>query len=92
MKKYNVWEPVPISEAPADMVLLTSTWAFKKKLTGKRRGCLNAHGFKQIEGVHYNKDDIAAPVTNEVTIRVVMVISIVLELCRGLLDIKGVFL
>ena len=42
--------------------------------------------------MHYNKDDIAVPVTNKVTIRVVMVIAIVLRLCIGLIDIKGVFL
>jgi len=53
---------------------------------------LNAHGFKQIEGIHFDKEDIAAPVTNEVTIRIVLVISLVLRLFTGLLDVKGAFL
>ena len=53
---------------------------------------MNAHGFKQIEGVYYNKDDIATPVTNKVTIRVVIVITLVLQLYSGLLDMKGAFL
>jgi len=92
MNKYKVWEPTPISEVPADTKPLTLTWVFKKKSSGKRRGRLNAHGFKQVEGVHYNKDDIAAPVTNEVTIRVLMVIILVLQLHSGLLDVKGAFL
>ena len=42
--------------------------------------------------MHYNKDNIATLVTNEVTIRVVMVIAIVLRLFTGLIDIKGAFL
>ena len=92
MNKYEVWDPVPIDEVPSGTKPLTSTWVFKKKSSGRRRGRLNAHGFKQIEGVHYNKDDIAYPVTNEVTIRVVMVMSVVLRLCIGLIDVKGAFL
>ena len=46
MVKYNVWEAVPESEVPEGTVPLTSTWAFKKKSNGTRRGRLNAHGFK----------------------------------------------
>jgi len=92
MKKYNVWEPVPKSEVPADIEPLTSTWAFKKKSTGNRRGRLNAHGFKQKEGKHYKKDSISSPVTNEVTIRIVLVIILVLRLLAGVLDVKGAFL
>lgn len=71
---------------------MTSTWAFKKKSTGDCRGRLNAHGFKHKEGVHYEENEIAALVTNEVTIRVILVIMIVIRLLEGLLDVKGAFL
>ena len=92
MNKYNVWEPTPMYKEPENTKPLTSTWVFKKKSNGKRRGRLNAHGFKQIEGVNFDKDDIAAPVTNEVTMRVLMVIILVLQLYSGLIDVKGAFL
>ena len=92
MKKYNVWKPVPRENTPANVKPLTSTWAFKKKSTGNRRGRLNAHGFKQVEGKHFKKDNISSPVTNEVTIRVALVIILVLRLLAGVLDVKGAFL
>ena len=53
---------------------------------------MNAHGFKQQPNVYYRKDSISSPVTNEVTIRVVLVIMIVLQLLSGVLDVKGAFL
>ena len=65
---------------------------FKNKFNGKHRGRLNTHGFKQVEGVYHNKDDVAAPIANEVTTRVAIVIMTVLKVCAGLLDVKGAFL
>ena len=56
------------------------------------RGRLNAHGFKQKEGVYFKKDSISSPVTNEVTIRIVLVLIIILQLLAGVLDVKGAFL
>ena len=53
---------------------------------------MSAHGFKQVEGACCNKNIIVAPVTNEVTTRVVTVIIVVLKLHDGLLDVKGAFL
>ena len=38
MNKYKVWDPVPINEVPPDTKPLTSTWVFKKKPSGRRRG------------------------------------------------------
>ena len=77
MLTHNVWEPVPKEDVP-DVQLLTSTWAFKKKSNGNLRSQLNAHGFKQKEGVHFKKDSMSSPVTNEVTIRIVLVLNIIL--------------
>ena len=92
MKKHKVWKAVPKSEVPKDVKPIATTWAFKKKSSGDRRGRLNAHGFKQQPDVHFKKDSISSPVTNEVTIRVVLVIMIVLQLLSGVLDVKGAFL
>jgi hypothetical protein len=48
----NVWEPVKKSLLPKGSKVIDSTWACKKKSTGKLCGRLNARGFKQAEGVH----------------------------------------
>ena len=85
-------ETSPKEEVAKNVEPLTSTWVFKKKSTGNRRGRLNAHGFKQKEGKYYKKDSMSSPVTNEVTIRIVLVIMLILRLLAGVLDVKGAFL
>ena len=40
----------------------------------------------------FQENSISSPVTNEVTIRIVLVIIIVLQLLAGVLDVKGAFL
>ena len=54
MKDYEVWKAVPKEEVPEDAKILTSTWAMKKKANGTFRARLNARGFEEIDGVHYD--------------------------------------
>jgi hypothetical protein len=53
---------------------------------------LNARGYKQVDGVHYNSHSISAPVTNDITICVILVLIILTNWAGELLDIKGAFL
>ena len=64
----NAWEPVKKSLLPKDTKVIDSTWACKNKSTGKLGKRLNARGFKQVEGVHYNGTSTHAPVINAGTI------------------------
>ena len=64
----------------------------KKKANGTFRARLNARGFMQVDGVHYDSANISAPVTNDVTIRIVLVIMLMASWVGELLDIKGAFL
>jgi hypothetical protein len=68
MAKNNSWEPVKKSSMPKGTKVIDSTWVCKKKSSGKLRGHLNARGFKQVEGVHYDRTSTHAPVTNASTI------------------------
>ena len=74
---------MPVEESPNDTEALTLTWSFKKKSNVTRRGRLNAHEFKYKEVVRYKEDGIASTGTNEVTIRIVLVVMIVLKLYGG---------
>eukprot|EP00957_Ditylum_brightwellii_P123174 9391202-Ditylum_brightwellii.AAC.1 len=65
--KYSVWKPVPKSEVPKDAKVLTSTWTMKPKANGTKRARLNARGFKQVDGLHYDSQDLSAPVVNNMT-------------------------
>jgi hypothetical protein len=73
MVKNNAWEPVKKSLLPKGTKVIDSTWACKKKSTRMLRGRLNARGFKQVEGVHYDGTSTHAPVTNACTIQIVLI-------------------
>jgi len=73
MQVYGVWTPVRLQDLPEGTKVLTSTWAMKKKANGTYRARVVARGFEQIEGVHYDGASIAAPVTIDMSIRIIMV-------------------
>jgi hypothetical protein len=92
MVENNVWNPVEKDEIPEGAKVLTSTWAMKKKASGKYRARLNARGFEQVDGVHCDKNTKAAPVTNEITIRIVSILLVMSRWYAELIDVKGAFL
>ena len=53
---------------------------------------MNARGFEQIDGEHYREDDKAAPVVNDITIRIMLVLMIMAGWFATLLDVRGAFL
>ena len=72
--KYNPLTLVTRSSIPKSSKVLTTTWAFKMKSNGDRRGRLDARGYEQVDGRHYTSDSIAAPVTNSITVRTVLML------------------
>lgn len=91
--KYNAVTAVKRKDIPAGVKLLTSTWAMKKKTNGKFRARLNAHGFKQVQGMHYIPESISAPVTNPNTIRIAMTLwAMNAKWIAVVLDVEGAFL
>ena len=90
--KRRVFEAVLKKDMPAAAKILTTTWAMKKKANGTYRARLDARGFEQEDGKHFDKHDIAAPVTSDITIRVILVIMIIAGWIGELLDICGAFL
>jgi len=69
-EKHKAFKAVPREDVPEGAKILTSTWAMKKKANGMKRARLNAIGFEQINGVHYDEDDKAAPVVQATTIHI----------------------
>jgi len=92
MVKMKVWKPVESKLVPSNAKVIASTWAMKKKANGTFRARLNARGFEQIDGVHYDSTNIFSPVTNASTIRIIMVLSISNGWTNELIDVKGAFL
>ena len=80
-KKYDVFKEVKRQELPAEVKTIDSTRACKKKSNGTLRGRLTARGFRQIKGQHYDNASISAPVTNTMTIRIIMTIMLMYPIC-----------
>jgi hypothetical protein len=72
--------------------MMDRTWVCKKKSTRKLNGHLNAHGFKQVEGVHYDGTSTHTPVTNAGTIQIVLILMIMANWQGQIVDVKGAFL
>ena len=92
MLKSKVFKAVPKSKVPPGAKILTSTWAMKKKANGTYRARINARGFEQIEGEHYDATATAAPVVNEATIFIVLIVMVMGGMYAELMDVRGAFL
>jgi hypothetical protein len=92
MVQSGVFERVKRSELPSDVKVIDTVWAMKKKSTGKLQGRINVRGFKQVKGQHYNASSISAPVTNGMTIKLVLTLMLASGGIAHVVGIKGAFL
>jgi hypothetical protein len=53
-EKFDVFTPIKRSDMPPGVKPISTTWAFKRKANGVRRGRLNARGYEQVDDVHYS--------------------------------------
>jgi copper chaperone CopZ len=90
MVKRGVWEKIKIESVPKDKKLIGSKWVFKKKKNGIYRTRLVALGYSQIPGVDFF--DNFAPVVNDVTLRIIVVMMIVNKWHAEIIDVETAFL
>ena len=88
----KVLEVVLQKDLPLGTKLIDSIWAMKKKSNGTLCGRMNARGFKQVEGQHYDGTTISSPVTNSATIRIVLTLMIMADMLAHVVVVKGAFL
>jgi hypothetical protein len=53
---------------------------------------LIARGYDQIDGKYYDSISISSPATNDATIRIIMLLTIIFKWSAQLVDVKGAFL
>jgi hypothetical protein len=92
MLEHRVWTAVEASKVPRGSKIIDTTWAMKKKSNGTHRARINARGFKQVDGEHYDSSSISAPVVNDTTIRNSFVLMLMMGGAGKLVDVKGAFL
>jgi hypothetical protein len=70
MVKMGVWKAIPLEKlVPNGTKPITSTWASKKKSNGTYLARVNARGFEQIPGVHYDPKTIGCQIAVQVPVR-----------------------
>jgi hypothetical protein len=92
MTDSKVFQPVPIDKIQEGTNIMTSAWAMKNKSNGTYRARINARGFEQVDGEHYNIDTKSSPVTSLVIIRNVMTLIVMTSWTAHLMDVHGAFL
>ena len=93
LKGMEVWDVVPRLES---MNVLPSTWAFKCKRypdgkVRKLKGRFCVRGDRQKDGIDYDSDDIFSPVVSWQTVRLLLILSLVLELETQQVDYTAAF-
>jgi len=92
MIKNKVWKPVDWDSVPKDAKIIDSTWVMKKKSNDTYRARMNARGFKQVEGQHFDGTSLAAPVTNVASIRIMFTLMLMAGWTAYIVDVKSAFL
>ena len=92
MVEHRVWMAVKASTMPKGSKIIDTTWAMKKKSNGMHRARINARGFRQIDGEHYDSSSISAPVVNDTTIHNSFALMLMMGGTGKLVDVKGAFL
>ena len=92
MASNNVFKVTEKKDLPDGAKVLSSTWAMKKKASGTYRARLNARGYEQLDGMHYDSTNTAAPVVHDITIRIILTMMVMANWIAYLQDVKGAFL
>ena len=61
----------------------------KKKSSGVHRARLNARGYEQADGFNYDRANIASSVTNDISIKIVLVLARMAAWKTNIIDVKG---
>lgn len=90
MIKNGVWRKDAINDIPNNRKGIGTKWVFKEKKNGIFRARLVAKGYDQIAGIDFQYN--FAPVTSEVTLRILLVIWIVQDYFAEVADVQTAFL
>ena len=74
-----MFDVIKLKDLPKGVKILTSTWAMKMKSNGEFRARLNMRGYEQDDRDHYDSASISSPVTNDVSVRVLLTLCLCQE-------------
>ena len=92
MKKMAGFQEVNRSQLPRGVKPIDGTWALKKNGNVVCRDRLTTRGFKQVDGIYYDSASIHAPVTNAMSVRMVLALMLMADWTAEVVGVKGEFL
>jgi Reverse transcriptase (RNA-dependent DNA polymerase) len=87
-----MFKTVKKSTLPKKAMVLSSTWAMKKKANGAFCAGVTARRYEQVNGIHYDEDTKASPVVNKATILITFVLMLLAGWVGYIVDVNGAFL
>jgi hypothetical protein len=90
MKEKAVYEKICKSELPNGRTCIKNKWVFKIECNGVFRARLVACGYSQVPGVNFQ--ECFAPVINDVTFRILLIMMLTWNLKGKIVDIETAFL
>jgi hypothetical protein len=90
MEEKGVWEIVEIEKVPDGRKLVGNRWVYSEKDDGRFRARSVAQGFSQVPGKDFQESH--APVVNDVTFRIILILKLLKKLKTGQFDIETAFL
>ena len=90
MINYKVWSRRKKKDIPSDRRLIGNKWVFKIKRCGRFRARLCGLGYTQIPGIDFKENH--APVVNDVTYRILILLKIINNWTAELMDVETAFL
>jgi hypothetical protein len=90
MIKNGVWKKEGLTEIPHNRKGIGSKWVFKEKKNGVFRARLVAKGYDQVAGIDFQYN--FAPVTSEVTLRILLTMWVVHDFFAEVADVQTAFL
>lgn len=90
MIRQQVWRRRKRRDIPPNKRCIGHKWVFKKKKDGRYRARLCALGYSQIEGEDFTNTQ--SPVVNDISLRTVLVLSLIYNWVSEVVDITTAFL
>ena len=92
MVELNVFRALKKTDLPPHAKAISTRWVNKKKANGTFRSRLVMRGYEQIPEVHYNSAWTHAPVTTDITIRILLVLLLMSNGYAHVVDVQSAFL
>ena len=92
LQEHKVFTLIKRCDVLDNAKILTSTWAMKKKSNGTFCARINGKRYEQVDGEHFDQDNLAALTIDIVSVREMLVLMLLMKGYAYLVDVNRAFL